>query len=234
MKKTLQVGKEILFTDTNDNLVKCKIKKVHIGEGNKIIGCEATTADNDLIDLTIEESGEIYKEISFSEMQIGMKIVFNDPENKFQKGEVTKISLGEENKITGCDVLTSKESVFELSAEEDKIYALFSDGASNNSADNSAEQKDSSKSETGTASLVGYGILFAIIGFGVGYFIFGKIPFVGTYVPLDTLFGTVSNDNALVDIISNGIMEPIKQNIYISTGVGGVVGIVIAVIKNNK
>jgi hypothetical protein len=232
MKETLQVGKDILFTDTNDNLVKAKIKKVHIGEKNKIVGCEATTSDDELIELSIAEAEEIYKEISFSEIQIGMKIVFNDTENKFLKGVITKISLGQENKIISCNVEAKKDSVFELSTEEDKIYALFSNGMSNSSADSPVEQIESTKSK---ANILFAGIYFAIIGFGAGYFIFGKIPFVGTYIPVDILLGIRDvNDNELVNVIANGLIEPIKQNIYTSTGVGGIVGIVMAVIKNNK
>lgn len=62
------------------------------------------------------------KEIQFSEIQEGMEIAFDDPDGNLLDGKITKVSLGEGNKIVGCEVETADERSFDLSIEEDKIY----------------------------------------------------------------------------------------------------------------
>ncbi len=73
--------------------------------------------------------------------------------------------------------------------------------------------------------------MFTFIGLIVGYFIFAKDPILGKYIDINTLLGINTNDTFLEEIVINAIIEPIKQNIYISGAIGSVLGIVIAVFK---
>lgn len=69
---------------------------------------------------------------------------------------------------------------------------------------------------------------FILIGFILGYLIFGRIS--GEYMPLEAIF--TKSDNVLEKIgrSLSGLRE-IKQNILISGGVGGIVGLVISLVK---
>jgi hypothetical protein len=125
MKETLDVGKDIIFCRNNGKLTKAKVIKIHIIETEEVSGLEALTDNDEIIELTITKSIEIYKEITFSCIKIGMRIVFIDTENNFLKGKITRISIGEGNKIIGCFAETIEKIEFELSINEDKVYLLF-------------------------------------------------------------------------------------------------------------
>ncbi|MHB8260538.1 MAG: hypothetical protein ACYDCN_02025 [Bacteroidia bacterium] len=80
-----------------------------------------------------------------------------------------------------------------------------------------------------------YGLSFALIGFVAGYFIFGKIPIIGDYIPLAMFFGIGDYNNKLVSMVTDYLfLESARQKIYISMAVGAIVGIIIAVMKNFK
>ena len=71
-------------------------------------------------------------------------------------------------------------------------------------------------------------IVFIIIGLVLGYLIFGRIA--GEYVSLKVVFG--QSENVLESIGRNisGLKE-MKQNILISGGAGGVVGLILSLIR---
>ncbi|OFX24605.1 MAG: hypothetical protein A2041_01080 [Bacteroidetes bacterium GWA2_31_9b] len=71
-------------------------------------------------------------------------------------------------------------------------------------------------------------LLFGILGLVAGYFLFGKIG--GEYVNIKTIFSTSSNAIESLGRKIAGI-EKIKQNILISGGVGGLVGLIIGLRK---
>jgi len=71
-------------------------------------------------------------------------------------------------------------------------------------------------------------LLFGILGLVAGYFLFGKIG--GEYVNIKTIFSTSSNAIESLGWKIAGI-ENIKQNILISGGVGGLVGLIIGLRK---
>lgn len=70
-------------------------------------------------------------------------------------------------------------------------------------------------------------LVFLIIGVVLGYLVFGRIA--GEYVSLDVIFS--SSENVLESIGRNisGI-EEMKQNILISGGAGGVLGLILSLI----
>ena len=69
---------------------------------------------------------------------------------------------------------------------------------------------------------------FVLIGFILGYLIFGRIS--GEYITLEAIFTKSENVLEKIGRSLTGLRE-IKQNILISGGVGGVVGLVISLIK---
>lgn len=71
-------------------------------------------------------------------------------------------------------------------------------------------------------------IIFILIGFVLGYLIFGRIS--GEYISLEAIF--TNSDNVLEKLGRSiaGLRE-IKQNILISGGVGGVIGLIISLVK---
>lgn len=70
-------------------------------------------------------------------------------------------------------------------------------------------------------------LIFIIIGLVLGYLIFGRIA--GEYVSLDVIFS--SSENALESFgrSISGIQE-MKQNILISGGAGGILGLILSLI----
>jgi len=73
-----------------------------------------------------------------------------------------------------------------------------------------------------------YIFVFVIIGLILGYLIFGRIG--GEYVSLKTVFS--QSDNALETIGRNlAGLKQMKQNILISGGGGGVVGLILSLIR---
>jgi len=70
-------------------------------------------------------------------------------------------------------------------------------------------------------------LVFIVIGLVLGYFMFGRMA--GEYVSLGTIFG--ESDNALESFGRNisGLTE-MKQNILISGGAGGVLGLILSLI----
>lgn len=70
-------------------------------------------------------------------------------------------------------------------------------------------------------------LVFIIIGLVLGYLIFGRIS--GEYVGIDLIFS--SSDNALESFGRNiSGLEEMKQNILISGGAGGVLGLILSLI----
>ena len=70
--------------------------------------------------------------------------------------------------------------------------------------------------------------VFVIIGLILGYLIFGRIG--GEYVSIKTVFS--QSDNALESIGRNlAGLKQMKQNILISGGAGGVLGLVLSLIR---
>jgi hypothetical protein len=71
-------------------------------------------------------------------------------------------------------------------------------------------------------------IIFALIGFVLGYLIFGRIS--GEYIEIRAIFSSSEN---LLESIGRSItgLKEIKQNILISGGVGAVLGLVIALVR---
>ncbi len=71
-------------------------------------------------------------------------------------------------------------------------------------------------------------IAFAIIGLVLGYLIFGRIA--GEYVSLDLIFKDSSN---VIESLGRNIsgLKEMKQNILISGGAGGLLGLVIALFR---
>jgi regulatory protein YycI of two-component signal transduction system YycFG len=70
-------------------------------------------------------------------------------------------------------------------------------------------------------------LVFIVIGLVLGYFMFGRIA--GEYVSIGTIFS--NSDNALESFGRNisGLTE-MKQNILISGGAGGVLGLILSLI----
>ncbi len=71
-------------------------------------------------------------------------------------------------------------------------------------------------------------IVFIVIGFVLGYLIFGRIS--GEYIELEAIFTKSENVLEKIGRSITGLRE-IKQNILISGGVGGVLGLIISLIK---
>jgi hypothetical protein len=71
-------------------------------------------------------------------------------------------------------------------------------------------------------------LVFLIIGLVLGYLIFGRMA--GEYVSLNAIFS--QSENALESIGRNiAGLEQMRQNILISVGVGGVVGLILSLIR---
>lgn len=73
-----------------------------------------------------------------------------------------------------------------------------------------------------------YIILFAVIGLIIGYLLFGKIG--NEYVSLKAIFRSSKSG---IESLGRGIsgLTRIKQNIFISGGIGAVIGVIISVIR---
>ncbi|MGM0497364.1 MAG: hypothetical protein ACQESJ_05560 [Bacteroidota bacterium] len=70
--------------------------------------------------------------------------------------------------------------------------------------------------------------VFVIIGLVLGYLIFGRIA--GEYVGLEAIFSDSSNFIKSVGRNITGL-EQMKQNILISGGAGGVLGLILSLIR---
>lgn len=71
-------------------------------------------------------------------------------------------------------------------------------------------------------------VVFIVIGLIFGYLIFGRMA--GEYVSLDVIFS--QSENALESIGRNiAGLEQMRQNILISGGVGGIVGLILSLIR---
>jgi hypothetical protein len=71
-------------------------------------------------------------------------------------------------------------------------------------------------------------LVFLIIGLVLGYLIFGRMA--GEYVKLNAIFS--QSENVLESIGRNiAGLEQMRQNILISVGVGGVVGLILSLIR---
>ncbi|MBI9068856.1 MAG: hypothetical protein JEZ09_16285 [Salinivirgaceae bacterium] len=74
-------------------------------------------------------------------------------------------------------------------------------------------------------------LLFGILGLIIGYLYFGKIA--GEYLSVNALFGNTGGSIGEFGRKLSGI-QSIKQNIFISGGVGGVLGAVVYYLKKKK
>ena len=70
-------------------------------------------------------------------------------------------------------------------------------------------------------------LFFGLVGFFVGYMIFGT--FLGEQIPLDKIFFNNTND-AVYNVISQIIIKPIKEKILISSAIGAIIGLFISFI----
>jgi hypothetical protein len=80
-------------------------------------------------------------------------------------------------------------------------------------------------------SVFGFAILFAVIGFIIGYLLFGTTPITEGHIRLSLLFGLESADNGFEVMATKFLVEPIRQKVFASTVVGGLVGVVVAYVK---
>lgn len=73
-----------------------------------------------------------------------------------------------------------------------------------------------------------YTLIFAVIGFVLGYLIFGRVS--GEYIEIRAIFTSSENILESIGRSITGLKE-IKQNILISGGVGAVAGLIISLVK---
>ena len=121
--------------------------------------------------------------------------------------------------------------------EEIKFEALkckhcgeFLDGRNSGNQQNNQANVSDKEAPTNILSVLGYTILWTLFGFIAGYFVFGKPALLGGYIPPEILFGLESDDMIEYVLISTFI-EPIRLKIFISTAVGGLIGLIISVSK---
>jgi len=88
------------------------------------------------------------------------------------------------------------------------------------------------RSSNNTKRILGYGFIFAIIGFVVGYFIFAKQFIIG-WLSIKEFFAFTSG-NILVSALDNALFKSIRHKIFISSAIGGIVGVIVALIINKK
>lgn len=74
-------------------------------------------------------------------------------------------------------------------------------------------------------------LIFALIGFIIGYILFGEI--LGERIPIKNIFIS-DTDNFLGSFIDELAIKPIRQKILISSLVGGLIGYVISVLTSKK
>ena len=204
MKHTLRVGQKGLFSDTENNLVKVTVKKIHIGEGNEVIGCDAITSDGESIELSTDLSvGGIYYEIPLSEIKIKMQIAtLDNTGDSFIKGTVTKISLGEENRIVACEMTVPDDISWVLSdlsdSEEDKLYALYTT-SQESITDNNTPTTIITKSTKSVGIAIMLTLLFGPLGLFYASVAGGIIMTLTPIVLLALMFGgAVAGDVSLV------------------------------------
>lgn len=97
-----------------------------------------------------------------------------------------------------------------------------------------ADMFETSKMEKKEPSLFIYGLIFSLVGLVIGYLIYGKVPWLGEYIRPEVFFGINGNDDDFESMVRNAIIEPIRQKILISAIIGGIVGLVIALLKRQK
>ena len=82
--------------------------------------------------------------------------------------------------------------------------------------------------------VIGYILIFGIIGLVVGYLLFAK--FGGHYIPVLDLFFKQDGVEGLLKTIKGAVTgaETIRQKIYISGGVGAALGLVLSFATGGK
>ncbi|RMG48252.1 MAG: hypothetical protein D6723_15375 [Acidobacteria bacterium] len=83
----------------------------------------------------------------------------------------------------------------------------------------------------GTMKTIGLTILFAVIGLGVGYLIFGQVH--GHYIDIESLFSTPSGFVENIAYAALGVGK-IRQHILISGVVGAIVGLFLGMMSSRK
>lgn len=71
-------------------------------------------------------------------------------------------------------------------------------------------------------------LIFGVIGLIFGYLLFGKIA--GDYISLKTIFSSADNPFESLGRNISGLTS-MKQNIFISGGIGAILGFIIAFIR---
>lgn len=82
-------------------------------------------------------------------------------------------------------------------------------------------------------NLIIFGVLFGVIGLVVGYLIFGRWGLTNDLIPLRDLFS--SADNLIGEVARDvaGLSDK-RQSIFISGGVGVIVGVVVGLLVRRR
>ena len=73
-------------------------------------------------------------------------------------------------------------------------------------------------------------LLFGVIGFFIGYILFGKV--LGEYISLKYLY---TEPKDIFSIITDEmILKSIREKILLSTGMGGIVGLILGLVSPSK
>ena len=149
-------------------------------------------------------------------------------------GEFLKTESPPESNKKG--IWICKKCKEEVEDSYDICWNCGADKEGNLDKETGTEFKEEKEEEVGKSDSSGGGsiipwtflltLVFAAIGFGFGYFMYGDI--FGKYISIDVIFS--SSSGGLDEIL----LHPIRKNIIISTIVGGIVGSIIGPYVNNK
>lgn len=78
---------------------------------------------------------------------------------------------------------------------------------------------------TGGGNITLFAIIFAALGFGLGYLMYGKI--LGKRIPIEDIFSSSGGLDSL-------FLDPIKERIIISTIIGGIIGGIVGYFKSKS
>lgn len=87
-----------------------------------------------------------------------------------------------------------------------------------------------SKKKNKVSTILKYIVIFSILGFIIGYFIFGKSPITQEYLNVFDLMG-ISEKNIIMKSIDDALFDSIREKILLSGGGGAIVGIILAALK---
>ena len=159
-------------------------------------------------DLTKEEAKPLLKRVNKLLYSSKKEFYKKETEKGIEK-EIEKISLG-----------------LDLKKEEIKSGAMeFKDSTAN------SIEEALKPSESIARDAIVWGILFGIVGFGIGYLIFGRIG--GEFIPLDELFSKPQNEWEEVARWLAGFHQ-IRNNIIFSSAIGAFIGVVFAILRGKN